>query len=106
MKPKSYITYADHIPYPILQNNSTYSLPTEYLPIRTAFKEKGCPSKSSKERVSRYHLNKNRINNSIFLSTLECIACGKDRGLFRSRKNVPVDKIKWLEEVYSSDYQY
>ena len=103
---KSDVVCAGHIPYPILQQDDSYSLPNDYFPIGTAFEETDCPSTSGQNRVGRYHPNRNRINNSTLLAFITCYVCGKDRGLYGSRRHVPKEFIDWIVNTYAPDYQF
>ena len=91
---KSDVRHAGHIQYPRLQEDGSYSLPNEYLPVGSALEESECPSKSGEQRVGRYHPNKNRLNNSTTLGVITCYACDKDRLLYGSRHHVSKEQIE------------
>ena len=106
MPKKSDVVCKGHIPYPVLGDDGHYLIPNECLPVGSPLVELGCPSKNGHNRVGRHYPNQNRINNSTLLGHIECVACGKPRCLWGSRKNVPPEFIEWIINVYAKDYEY
>ena len=106
MPKKSDVVCKGHIPCPVLGDDGHYLMPNECLHVGSPLVELGCPSKNGQNRVDRYHPNQNRINNSTLLGHIYCVACGKPRGLWGSRKNVPSELIEHIINVYAKDYEY
>ena len=78
MKSKNNIKYKGHIPYSTKLVDRSFLCSPELLPIGSVLVETNYPSMNNEKLKLKYHVNKNRLNNSTLVGIIKCIYCHKE----------------------------